>query len=208
MKDSQGSQRERLLALFRDRALMRASELKEAGITPDAIARAVEDGDLERLSRGLYQRCKVDLHRHHALAVAAMRVPRGVVAMISALGFHGVIDEEHPRVWMAIGPGDWAPGPACPPLRIVRFSDPWRRQGIEHHPIGGTNVPIYALAKTLADVFRHPRLIERDIGVEALRRAIGERKATPEAIEDAARAGGVWPVMRPFVEPFLLRRSA
>lgn len=112
MKDSQGSQRERLLALFRDRALMRASELKEAGITPDAIARAVEDGDLERLSRGLYQRCKVDLHRHHALAVAAMRVPRGVVAMISALGFHGVIDEEHPRVWMAIGPGDWAPGPA------------------------------------------------------------------------------------------------
>ncbi|WP_206239878.1 type IV toxin-antitoxin system AbiEi family antitoxin domain-containing protein [Novosphingobium terrae] len=196
---SEGSQREKLLALFRTRAVMRASELKQAGITAAALLRAVEDGELERLSRGLYQRCLVDLHQHHELAVAAMRVPKGVIAMISALMFHGLMDEEHPRVWMAIGPHDWAPAPSCPPLRIVRFAPAYLRQGVETHVIGGVHVPVYGLVKTLADVFRHPRLVDREIAVTALRRAVREGKASPAAIEEGARTAGVWPIMRPYL---------
>jgi predicted transcriptional regulator of viral defense system len=205
MPSIEHSQRNRLLALFGPRNVMRASELKDAGITPAAIARAVEDGEIERVSRGLYQRCRVDVARHHALAVASMRVPKGIVTMVSALAFHGLVDEEHPRVWMALGPHDWAPGPSCPPLRILRFAEPYLRQGVEHHAIGGVNVPVYGLAKTLADVFRHPRLVARATAVEALRRAVRERKVSLEALERNARAGSVWTIMRPYLDSALLR---
>jgi predicted transcriptional regulator of viral defense system len=196
---SEESQREKLLALFRTRRIMRASELKQAGITPAALTRAVEDGELERLSRGLYQRCLVDLHQHHELAVASMRVPKGVIALISALMFHGLIDEEHPRVWIAIGPHDWAPAPSCPPLRIVRFAENHLRQGVEQHVIGGLHVPIHGLVKALADAFRHPRLVDREIATAALRRALREGRASPAAIEAGATAAGVWPIMRPYL---------
>ncbi|WP_068081161.1 type IV toxin-antitoxin system AbiEi family antitoxin domain-containing protein [Novosphingobium rosa] len=196
---SEESQREKLLALFRTRAVMRASELKQAGVTAAALSRAVEDGDLERLSRGLYQRCLVDLHHHHELAVASMRVPKGVIAMISALMFHGLIDEEHPRVWIAIGPNDWAPAPSCPPLRIVRFAPSFLRQGVETHVIGGVHVPVFGLVKTLADVFRHPRLVDRETASHALRRALREGRASPAAIEEGARAADIWPIMRPYL---------
>lgn len=196
---TEGSQRERLMALFATRSILRASELKGAGITPASIARAVEDGELERLSRGLYQRCRIDPDDHHALAVAAMRVPRGVVAMISALAFHGLTQDPHHRVWMAIGPNDWAPAPSCPPLRIVRFGEPHLRQGIEHHAIGGVNVPVYSADKTLVDVFRHPRLVDRSIAVKALQQAVARRSANADTIAELAHAGGVGMAMRPYL---------
>lgn len=42
--------------------------------------------------------------------------------------------------------------------------------------ISGIRVPIYSVPKTLADLFRNSRLVERSIAVEGLRRA------TPGAI--------------------------
>jgi predicted transcriptional regulator of viral defense system len=76
---------------------------------------------------------------------------------------------------------------------------------VEHHAIGGVNVPVYGLSKTLADVFRHPRLVARATAVEALRRAVRERKVTLEALERNARAGSVWTIMRPYLDSALLR---
>lgn len=202
------SQRKKLLALFQTRAVLKASEIKEAGITAAALSKAIEDGELERLSRGLYQRCNVDLAHHHALAVAAMRVPKGVIAMLSALAFHELAVEEHPRVWIAIGTSAWAPAPACPPLRIVRFGESSLRQGVEQHLISGISVPIYSLEKTLIDVFRHPRLIERDLALSALNQALREKRVNPEALQERAHSAGILPIIRPYLAHSLSRSVA
>jgi hypothetical protein len=82
----------------------------------------------------------------------------------------------------------------------VRFEDKYLRQGVEQHIISGVTVPIYSAAKTLADLFRNPRLIDRSIAIEGLRAALDQRKARPAEIADAARAGGTWKVMRPYLE--------
>ena len=44
------------------------------------------------------------------------------------------------------------------------------------------------------------RLVDRSVAVEGLRAALDQRKATPAQIADAARAGGAWRVMRPYLE--------
>lgn len=201
------SQREKLLGLFSTRSILRSSELKGAGITPASIARAVEDGDLERVSRGLYQRCRVDRDPQHVLAMAAMRVPKGVIALLSALVFHQLSDEFHPRVWIAIGQNDWAPSPSCPPLRIVRFAAPYLRQDVENHVIGGINVPVYSAAKTLVDAFRHPRLVDRDTAVQALRQGILGGTIDLGTLEASANASGVWPMMRAYVLQWVRKRA-
>ena len=120
--------------------------------------------------------------------------------MVSALAFHGLTDQMPRKVWVAIGPGDWSPVPSYPPTRIVRFSEKYLHQGIEHHMISGISVPIYAVPKTLADLFRNSKLVDRSVAVEGLRAALDQRKATPGAIAAAAVAGGAWRIMRPYLE--------
>ena len=104
------------------------------------------------------------------------------------------------RVWIAIGPKDWKPQIAYPPLRIVRFADRFLRDGVEMHGIEGVSVPIFGVAKTIADVFRHRRSVGIDVAVSALREALRQRKATPSDISACALRGGVWNSLRPYLD--------
>lgn len=196
----QDSQRAKLRSLLDARRMMRAQELREVGISAQTIARAVENGEIERISRGVYQKSGAEIEENQILAEAAMRVPKGVVAMVSALAFHDLTDQMPRRVWMAIGASDWAPVQSYPPLRMVRFTDAYLRQGIEHHAIAGVQVPVYSIPKTLADLFRNPRLVDRSVAVEGMRVALQRHKATPSAIAQGAKAGGAWKVMQPYLE--------
>lgn len=200
MLSMQNSQRAKLISLLDTRSMMRAQELREAGISAQTIARAVENGEIERISRGVYQKSGAEIEENQILAEAAIRVPKGVIALVSALAFHDLTDQMPRRVWMAIGASDWAPVQSYPPLRMVRFTEAYLRQGIEHHVIAGVQVPIYSISKTLADLFRNPRLVDRSVAVEGLRAALQQRKATPSAIAQGAKAGGAWKVMQPYLE--------
>lgn len=200
MSETPDSQKAKLISLLETRSMIRAQELRDAGISAQTIARAVEAGEIERVSRGVYQQRGAEVEENQILAEAVMRAPKGVIALVSALAFHGLTDQMPRRVWVAIGASDWAPVQSYPPLRMVRFTQPYLRQGIEHHVIAGLNVPIYSIPKTLADVFRNPKLVDRSVAVEGLRAALRQRKATPSAIAQAAKAGGAWKVMQPYLE--------
>lgn len=200
MLSEQNSQKAKLSSLLEAHAVMRAQDLREAGISAQTIARAVENGEIERISRGVYQKHGAEIEENQILAEAAMRAPKGVIALVSALAFHGLTDQMPRRVWMAIGTSDWAPVQSYPPLRMVRFTEAYLRQGIELHSIAGVKVPIYAIPKTLADMFRNPRLVDRSVAVEGLRAALQQHKATPGAIAQGAKAGGAWKIMQPYLE--------
>jgi predicted transcriptional regulator of viral defense system len=194
------TQRDRLRDLLARHPVARAQELRNAGIAAATIARAEKDGEIERISRGLYQLPEAPIDVAHTLAEAAKRIPKGVIAMVSALAFHELTDQMPRKVWVAIGSSDWSPVPSYPPIRIVRFSGKYLGQGIEHHTISGISVPIYSVPKTLADLFRNSKLVDRSVAVEGLRAALDRRKATPAAIAEAAVAGGAWRIMRPYLE--------
>lgn len=194
------TQRDRLRDLLVRNPVARAQELRNAGIAAATIARAVKDGEVERVGRGLYQRPDATIDAAHALAETAKGIPKGVIAMASALAFHGLTDQMPRKVWVAIGPGDWSPVSSYPPTRIVRFSEKYLREGVEHHMISGVSVPVYTIPKMLADLFRNSKLVDRSVAVEGLRAALDQRKATPAEIGQAAKAGGAWRIMRPYLE--------
>ncbi|NCP48625.1 MAG: transcriptional regulator [Sphingomonadales bacterium] len=200
MPPTPDSQRIQLRNLLDSRSMMRAQELREAGISAQTIARAVEAGEIERISRGIYQKRGSEIEENQILAEAAIRVPKGVIALVSALAFHGLTDQMPRRIWMAIGASDWAPVQSYPPMRMVRFNERYLRQGVENHIIAGLEVPIYSVPKTLADLFRNSKLVDRSVAVEGLRAAIEQRKATPSAIAQGAKAGGAWKIMQPYLE--------
>ena len=193
-------QRERLLRLLREAGMARSAEIQRAGITAATLSRLVAEGAVLRLSRGLYQLPGSVHHVHHTLAEASKRVPRGIVCLVSALAFHGLTDQMPRRIWMAIGTKDWKPAIDYPPVRIVRFSEPYLSAGIREHDIEGVPVPVYDAAKTLADCFRHGRTVGRQIAVEGIRETLRQKKATPAEIAAAAEKGRAWNAMRPYLE--------
>lgn len=137
------TQREQLRSLTAGRALLRAQELREAGIAGSTIQRALRHGDLVRIGRGLYQDPNAEIDGDLTYAEVAKRIPKGVIAMVSALAFHGLTDQMPRSTWVAIRAGDWSPVPGYPPVRIVRFSPKYQGEGIEHHGVAGVDVAIY-----------------------------------------------------------------
>lgn len=193
------TQRTQALALLRRRGMTRLAEFNAAGITATTVSRMERAGEVVRLARGLYQLPDAALDAQQSLAEAARLVPKGVICLASALAFHGLTDQMPPKVWIAIGRKDWRPRVTYPPIRIARFSDELLRRSVEHKTIAGTSVPIFSVAKTVADLFRYRRTVGDALAIEGLRQALRHRKATPAEITREARAAGVWAMMEPYV---------
>jgi predicted transcriptional regulator of viral defense system len=204
----QDTQQARAIALLRKRGMARASELAEADITPATIARMLEKGLIVRLGRGLYQLADAPIATNHSLAEAAKLVSRGVICLVSALAFHELTDAMPPRIWMAIGSSDRRPSLSQPPLEFVRFPDKLLHSGIGKHRVEGVDVPIYAPAKTIVDLFRYRQRQGRryqkspglNLALEGMREALRKRKATPAEIARYAEEAGIWRVVQPYLE--------
>lgn len=208
MTVSAETQRERAISLLRQQGMARASELLAAGVTAATIARMLAKAEIIQLSRGLYQLPDAPSDVNNALAQAVKRVPKGVICLTSALAFHELTDTIPSRVWVAIGPKDWRPVVTSPAIQFVRFGENVFHKGIQEHMIEGVKVSIYDPAKTIVDLFRYRQSAGRryqkspglNLALEGLREGLRKRKATPSDIARYAIEGGVWKVVRPYLE--------
>ncbi len=194
------SQRHIAHALLETHGILRLAELRDAGVTAATVSRMARDGEVVRLSRGLYQLADAPADANHGLAEAAKRLPKGIVCLVSALAFHGLTDQLPAKVWMAVGKQDWVPKSEGMPIRVVRFAERLLAEGIETHPIEGVPVRVFGIAKTVADCFRHRNRIGLAVAIEGLQEALRQRKAAPAEIARAAQRGRVFTVIRPYLE--------
>lgn len=189
-----------LLKLTRKLGLLRPRDLQSAGIPRTYLKQLVERGELLKTGRGLYVRADTTLTENHSLAEAAKLVPKGVVCLLSALRFHNLTTENPAEVWLAIPRGTRPPRSSAPALRVARFSGPMMTAGIERHVIQGVSVPIYSVAKTVADCFRFRNRIGVNIAVEALRDAWRAKRTTSDELWRCAQVCRVLNVMRPYFD--------
>src|SRR5688572_9497850 len=145
--------RDRLLSLAARRGVVTARDASSAGIHSQELTRLVAHGELERVARGQYRLPDQPITEHHALALVARAVPRGVICLLSALGYHGIGTQLPPDVWVAIQRGRRQPRLAYPPLRVVTYAGAAFTTGVEVHEIERQRVKIYGVAKTIADLF-------------------------------------------------------
>lgn len=199
MTTSRVPQRNKALSLLKRRGMARLSEFLALGVTAATVSRLEREGAVMRLARGLYQRPDASLDANHTLAEASKLVPKGVVCLASALVFHDLTDKLPPKVWMAIGSKDWHPRFQYPPVRFARFPEAQLTSDVEHHLIDGVQVPIFGVAKTIADVFRYRRTVGLNLAIEGLREALRTRKTTPGEIAKRAVKSGIWKAMEPYL---------
>ena len=194
------SQEQSVLRLARRRALLRAHDLAEQGLPTMTLTRLVAAGKLERIARGVYSLPGRALHEHRSLAEVAIRVPRGVVCLLSALRVHDIGTQAPHEVWLAIPHHMVAPRLNQPRLRIVRMSGSALEQGIEHRTIDGVSVAVFNPAKTVVDCFKYRNKIGLDVALEALRESWRARKVKMDDLWRYATVDRVANVMRPYLE--------
>lgn len=189
-----------VLTLAKQRPLLRARDLAEHSLPTITLTRLVAAGRLERIARGVYSLPGRTLSEHRSLAEASLRVPQGVVCLLSALRVHGIGTQAPFEVWIAIPPNSPTPKLDQPALRAIRMSGPALSEGIEPMQIDGVSVPVFNAAKTIADCFKFRNKIGLDVALEALREGWAQRKVTVDALWHYATIDRVSNVMRPYLE--------
>ncbi|HVT17170.1 MAG TPA: type IV toxin-antitoxin system AbiEi family antitoxin domain-containing protein [Thermoanaerobaculia bacterium] len=186
--------RSRLHAVFRSR------DLEALGIPRGRLRAWIRRGTAERVGRGLYRRAAAEPSEHETIAMVAARVPRAVVCLLTALSVHDIGTQAPSEVWIAIDRKARKPRLQGLPVRVVRFSRPLLRYAVETREIQGVPVRITSPARTVVDCFRYRNKIGVDVAIEALRDALGTRRAGVADILRIAEVGRVRRVIQPYVD--------
>ena len=128
---------------------------------------------------------------------------RDVIALTSALQFHGLTTQNPAQVCLLLEHGVHAPRLDYPALWIFRAGGEAFAAGVEAYNVEGVPVRVTNVAKTIADCFKYRQRIGLDVALEALREGLRERRVTVQELDDYARICRVQRVLRPYLEAML-----
>jgi predicted transcriptional regulator of viral defense system len=193
-------------AFSRGGGLLRTSAAMRAGIHPRTLYDMRDQGVVEQLSRGLYRLAGLPALSNPDLVTVAMKVPTGVVCLISALAYHEITTQIPHEVHVALPRGTEPPRLKHPPLRVFWFTGRSFTEGIETHKVDGIRLRVYSPEKTLADCFKYRNKLGLDTVLEALRLYRSRKRPNVDDLMKFARVCRVEKVMRAYLEalPFSL----
>ena len=180
--------------------ILRTRDALKLGIHPRTLYRMRDEGAVEQISRGVFRLASLPALSHPDLVAVALRVPRAVVCLVSALAYHDATNEVPHEVQIALPRKTKPPKIDYPPLRVFSFSGPALSEGVATALLDGVEVRIFNLPKTVVDCFRFRNKLGLDIAVEALNQAIKRKGVQPAEVLRYARACRVERVMLPYLE--------
>lgn len=183
--------------------ILSTGEALKLGIHPRTLYALRDAAKLERMERGIYRLAHSKPLSNPDLVIAALKVPRGVVCLISALSFHQMTTQVPHAVNLAIPANDQAPVLQYPPLRLFWYSQTVHENGIIEEKLDNMRIRLYSPEKTLADCFKYRNKIGIDICVEALKLYRRRGRMKMDLIERYAKLCRVERVMRPYLAAVL-----
>lgn len=189
--------------ILKQGGIIRTQEAIRQGIHPRTLYQLRDSGELEQLSRGVYKLRDSKPLEHPDFVTVAIRVPKGVICLVSALSFHEMTTQVPYVVSVALEKGAEQPRIDFPPVTVFRFSSECFSAGIETHMLDGVPVRIYSPEKTLADCFKFRNTIGMDVVLEALKLYQQRKQKDLNVLMDHAKTCRVASVIRPYLEATL-----
>jgi predicted transcriptional regulator of viral defense system len=187
----------------RNGGMLKTQQAVGLGIHLRTLYAMRDAGIIQPLSRGVYRLVDLPPIGQPDLVRVALRVPNGVICLISALSFHGLTTQVPHAVHLALQRGSEPPRLEYPPVKVYWFTGPAFSDGIEQHRVDGVPLRIYSPEKTIADCFKYRNKLGLDIALEALKRYRERSTVNVAALLRSAQACRVEKVMRPYLEALL-----
>jgi predicted transcriptional regulator of viral defense system len=193
--------KEKLLEFARERKIFRTRDAETIGGASSRVylQRLIAEGKLTKAGHGLYSIAENNFTEMQDFLEVAVKVPRGVLCLLSALRFHELTTQNPFEVWLAIENKMRTPKVETVPVRIFHFAPAVYEAGIEIHRIEGVEIKVYSAAKTVADCFRYQSTVGFDVAIEALRGAWEKRKATMDELYYFAKVRNIQNKMLPYL---------
>ncbi len=179
------------------------AEIIDAGFHKAILKAVLNSGQIQKIDRGLYRLSGGCTLSSPDLVAVSIKIPKGIVCLLSALAFHEATNEIPHYVDIAIPRGAHANKMKYPPVRFYRFASNTWKPGIEEHEIEDHKIKVYNLAKTIADCFKFRNRIGTDVARDALKVAVTEKGIKPREIIHYARICRVDSIVKPILEAMI-----
>ena len=192
-----------LLIIKKHGGTIRTGEALKAGIHPRELYSLRDHGKIDQVSRGFYRLSELPPISNPDLVAVALRIPRGVICLVSALSFHHLTTQIPHEVAIALAKGTETPRIDFPPISVHRFAEAPFHSGVEKHEIDGVVLHVYSPEKTIADCFKFRNKLGMDIVLEALRFYKERNRFKVDELLRFGRVCRVAKVMAPYLEAML-----
>ena len=200
MKD-QNVSLERAITIYRaHKGVLKTSEAIRAGIHPRTIYMMRDMGILEVLSRGIFRLADLPPLGAPDLVKVMLKVPKGVLCLISALAHHDMTTQIPHVVYVAIDRRTRQPKISYPPTRMFRIAPSQLEAGVEKYTVDNHEIRVYSPERTVVDCFKYRNKIGQDVALEALRLYKERGPMKLSLILKYAKMCRVENVMRPYLE--------
>ena len=180
--------------------IVRTTTALQNGIHPRILYQLRDRGILEELSFGLYRLAHLPPLSNPDFVITAMRIPRAVICLVSALSFYELTTQVPHHLAIALPKGTKEPVLKYPPIQVHHFSSPAYEEGIEEYDIDSVSVRIYSIEKTLADCFKFRNKIGMDIVLESLKLYQRNRQCKFNELMKYAKICRIEKLIFPYVE--------
>ena len=198
------NQIQRVLNLFRKTTTIRASDLQAKHIPRSVLTRMVSAGLLEKVSHGLYRQSNTQMSEKEEMVNIALRVPKAVFCLFTALQFHELTTQLPRQIWIAMPQGSHKPRIDYPPIQMIQLAKKSYAEGIDTVVVDQVPIRIYNPAKTVVDCFKFRNKIGLDVALEALKDALYQKKATSDELYYFAKMERVQKIILPYMEAMAL----
>ena len=184
--------------------MLRTSNALRLGIHPRSLYALRDSGEVLPVGRGLYRLAKAPALTNPDWIKIALRIPRAVMCLISALAHHELTTQVPHYVDIALPSHAQVPKVDGVPIRVFWFPPRAFEAGVEKVIVDRVPIKIYSAEKTIADCFKYRNKIGIDVAIEALRTYRERvRKLPVNKLMEYARISRVEKVMRPYLEAVL-----
>lgn len=159
-----------LIALLRQKRLVRTRDVEEAGIPRTYLTRLVRQGTIRRVARGLYELVDAPTDENATLAEVCKRIPRATICLLSAARFHELTTATPPAVWITLP--THTPHPKIDFVRLeIVYTDPslLGPSDVEYQDHYGATIRVTSESRTVADMFRFRNRVGLELALETLR---------------------------------------
>ena len=174
---------------------------REVGLSWEDLYRLRDQQIIVELSRGLYRRASAGPPTMPDLLAVSARAPRGMICLVSALGYWDLTDEIPGGVDLAGPRGTNQPTITYPPTKVHVFQAATFDLGRTQVPVGPEeHIWVSDRERTIVDCFRPRTGVGTSISYNALRSYVASPEAKPGRLLDLARALRTFAVVRHALE--------
>lgn len=180
--------------------VIRTTVARDKGIHYRTLYELRDQGEIETVSRGLYQLFDRTPVGEPDLETVALKIPKAIVCLISALSYHNLTTQIPHTVSIALPQRTKTPKLDYPPVTVHRMDDSSINSGVEEYHIGVAAVKVFSAEKTIADCFKFRNKIGMDIVLEALKLYMARKDKNTKKLLEYAKVCRVTKVITPYLE--------